>query len=117
MAISAKSVHLFKYCINKNSGSVGLVETQAFILGRVILLCRMMGPGITMIKNKLRLFAPCEIFHSSIFLYFFSKKIFQEHHQSVKQFESRPGPTFCKAWSGTKLIAKVISRRHYEANS
>ena len=36
--------------------------------------------------------------------------------KSVKQIGSRsidrPGPTFCRAWSGFKLFAKVISRRH-----
>ena len=41
----------------------------------------------------------------------FFKKISQEYHQSVKQSGSRSGPTFCRAWSGTKLFAKVISRR------
>ena len=42
----------------------------------------------------------------------FFKKFFQEYHQSVKQFGSRSGPTFCPAWSGSKLFVKVISRRH-----
>ena len=32
--------------------------------------------------------------------------------QSVKQFGSRSAQTFCQAWSGTKLFAKVISRQH-----
>ena len=41
----------------------------------------------------------------------FFKEILQEYHQSVKQFGSRSGPTFCWAWSGSKLFAKVISRR------
>ena len=41
----------------------------------------------------------------------FSKKIFQEYHQSVKQFGSRSGPTFCRAWYGSKLFAKVIRRQ------
>ena len=41
-----------------------------------------------------------------------SEKIFQEYHQSVKQFGSRSGPTFCRARSGSKLFAKIISRRH-----
>ena len=51
---------------------------------------------------------------SAIFLFKinFSKKIFQKYHQSVKQFESRSGLTFCPAWSVSKLFAKVISRRH-----
>ena len=41
----------------------------------------------------------------------FFQKIFQEYHQNVKQLGSRTGPTFCRAWSGSKLFAKVISRR------
>ena len=40
------------------------------------------------------------------------KKLFQEHNQSVKQFGSISGPTFCKSLSGSKLFAKVIGRRH-----
>ena len=31
--------------------------------------------------------------------------------QGVKQFGSRSGPTFCRAWSGSKLFEEVISRR------
>ena len=54
------------------------------------------------------------IFFSSAF--FFSKstlyeKFFQENHQGVKQFGSRSCPTICRAGSGSKLFAKVISRR------
>ena len=41
----------------------------------------------------------------------FLKKIFQECYKSVKQFGSRSGPTFGRAWSGSKLFSKVISRR------
>ena len=41
----------------------------------------------------------------------FWKKIFQEHYQSVKWFGSRSSPTFCRAWSGSKLLAKVISNQ------
>ena len=41
----------------------------------------------------------------------FSKKFFQEHYQSVKLFRSRSGPTFRRSWSGSKLFAKVSSRR------
>ena len=47
------------------------------------------------------------------FLFFnikFFKNVFQEYHQSVIQFGSRSGPTFCRAWSGSKLFSKVISR-------
>ena len=35
-----------------------------------------------------------------------------EYHQSVKQIGSRSGPTKHRAWSGSKLFAKVISIRH-----
>ena len=42
----------------------------------------------------------------------FFEKFFQKYHQSVKQFESRSGPTFCWASSGSKMFAKVFSRRH-----
>ena len=38
------------------------------------------------------------------------KLIFQEYHQSVKQFWSRSDLTFFQAWSGSKLFAKNISR-------
>ena len=41
----------------------------------------------------------------------FSKKKIQEYHQSVEKFESRSGMTQCRACSGSKLIAKVISRQ------
>ena len=42
----------------------------------------------------------------------FFKKFLHEYYQSVKQFWSRSGPTFCRSWSGSKLFAKVnISRR------
>ena len=38
----------------------------------------------------------------------FLKKFFQEYHQNqnVKQFWSRSGPTFCRAWSGFKTVCK-----------
>ena len=39
------------------------------------------------------------------------KKFFQEHYQSVKQFGSRSGTMLCRCWSGSKLLARVISRR------
>ena len=51
----------------------------------------------------------------SCLLYFFKinffEKFFQEHYQSDKQFGSRSGPTFWRSCSGSKLFAKVISRR------
>ena len=39
---------------------------------------------------------------------------FQETYQSVESFGSRPGPTCCWFWSGSKLFAKVISSRSKE---
>ena len=45
-----------------------------------------------------------------IFQIYVFEKFFQEYHQSVKQFGSGSGPTFCRAWSGSKLFAKFISR-------
>ena len=41
----------------------------------------------------------------------FFKKLFQKHYQNVKRFGSRSGPTFCRAWSRSKLFAKIMSRR------
>ena len=41
----------------------------------------------------------------------FFKIFFQKHYQSVKQFGSRPGLTFCLSWSGSKLFAKVIKKK------
>ena len=32
-------------------------------------------------------------------------KLFQEYHQSVKQLGSRSGPTFCRAWCGSRPFA------------
>ena len=40
---------------------------------------------------------------------------FFQYHPDVKQFGSRSGPTFCWAWSGSKLFAKVISRQQKSA--
>ena len=54
------------------------------------------------------LFVICWFFSKSTFF----EKFFQKYQQSVKQFGSRSGPTFCRVWSGSKLSAKVISRRH-----
>ena len=50
------------------------------------------------------------------FFKLFSNKIFQEYHQRVKQFGCRSCPTFCRAWSGSKLFAKRLSaddQNHY----
>ena len=55
------------------------------------------------------------IFSLLFFFFFFLIKLYKKsfgiYHQSVKQFGSRSGPMFCRAWSGSKLFAKVISRR------
>ena len=53
-------------------------------------------------------FVVCWCFSNSTF-----QKFFQEYHASVKQFGSRSGSTLCRAWSGSKLFAKAISRRHF----
>ena len=60
---------------------------------------------LCMLGNFTCFFVICSFFKT-----IFSKKIFPEYHQSVKQFGSRSGPTFCQAWSGSKLFAKVISK-------
>ena len=51
-------------------------------------------------------FVVCWFFFKIIFF----EKLFQGYHQSFKQFGYRPQPglTFCPAWSGSKLFAKVI---------
>ena len=38
------------------------------------------------------------------------KIIIQEHYQSVKQFGSKSGPTFCRSRFGSKQVAKIIIR-------
>ena len=57
-------------------------------------------------ENFACFFVVCWVFSKSTFFFF------QECLQSVKQFGSSSGPTFCKAWSGSKLFVKVISRWH-----
>ena len=58
------------------------------------------------------------------FFFFFFFKInfclkisFRNTLQSVKQFGSRSGLTFCLSWSGYKLFAKVISRPQQPAQA
>ena len=64
------------------------------------------------------LFACWVIFHDFIFCLqsFFKKFTFSmnsfRNNIGVKQFGFRSDPTLCRAWSGSKLSAKVISRRH-----
>ena len=50
---------------------------------------------------------PADIFQNQLF-----GKLFQEYHQSGKQFGSSSGPTFCRALCGSRLFAKVTSRQH-----
>ena len=40
-------------------------------------------------------------------LFYSSDTGFFQYHPGVKQFGSRSGPTFCRAWSGFKLFAKI----------
>ena len=40
----------------------------------------------------------------------FFGKFFHKYHKSVKQFWYRSDRTFCQAWSGSKLFAKVTIR-------
>ena len=47
----------------------------------------------------------------------FFEKFLQDYHQSSKQFVSRSGPTFCRARSGSKMFAKVISSQHWKVNN
>ena len=56
------------------------------------------------------LFCCLWIFFFEINFFQKKKKNFEEYHQSVKQFGSRSGPTFCRAWSGSKQFAKIVSR-------
>ena len=55
--------------------------------------------------------------------WFFSKSTFSKNSfkstvtLSNRQFGSRSGPTLCRAWSGSKLFANVISRRHEKVKS
>ena len=44
-------------------------------------------------------------------LTFFKIDISKKFNQSAKHVGSRSGPTKCQSWSGSKLFAKVISRR------
>ena len=47
----------------------------------------------------------------TFFLNNFPKKLFQKHYQSAKRFGPKSAQTFCQSWSGSSLIAKVISKR------
>ena len=48
---------------------------------------------------------------------FFQINIFKNFYQKLKQFGSRSDMTFCQDWSGSKLFAKVIIRRRWQAKS
>ena len=47
----------------------------------------------------------------TFFIINFSKNIFLEHYQNIKRLKTRSGLAFCRSWFGSKLFAKVISRR------
>ena len=49
-------------------------------------------------------------------LIFSSRLSFSKYQQSDKHFGSRSGLTFCRAWFGSKLFAKIISRRNMQVN-
>ena len=68
-----------------SSTSVLWVATIANVQLTFLTLC--------LLGNFVCFFVVCGFF----FKLTFSKEIFQEHHQSVKQFGSRSGPTFCQA--------------------
>ena len=43
---------------------------------------------------------------------------FQDYHdKSIQRLGLKSGPTSRRVWSGPKLFAKVISRRHLQARS
>ena len=46
----------------------------------------------------------------------FSKNYFRNIIRVLNSFGSRSGPTFCRAWSGSILLTKAISRRHWKVS-
>ena len=56
-----------------------------------------------MLGNFACFFVVCGFFF--LINFFFKTKTFQEYHQSVKQFGSRSGPTFCKGYQQTTKVA------------
>ena len=50
---------------------------------------------------------------SAVFFSTFLKKIFQDYYQSDVQFESRTGPKFCRARTGSNLFPNVTSRHNF----
>ena len=65
------------------------------------------------VLNILNSFPPALLSSAHFFKINFFKKFFQEYHLSVNHVGSRSGlTTSCRAWSGSKLFAKVISRQH-----
>ena len=98
-----KNWHICKICIFRHAG-LGFSK-MAFI---ILSLFRNV-PYLTIcpLENFFTIFCRLLIFFK-IKLF---EKFFQEYHQSVKQFWSRSDRTFCQPWSGSKLFAKVFSRR------
>ena len=65
--------------------------------------------GIQSVSRTLCMLGKFACFFYRLLIFFkinFFQKFFQEYHKSVKQFESRAGPTFCRAWSGYKTVCK-----------
>ena len=58
---------------------------------------------ICLLRNLHAFLLCADFFSKSIF---FFEKLFEDYHQSVMQFRSRPGQTFCRTWSGSNLFAK-----------
>ena len=48
--------------------------------------------------------------HADFFHNYLINKKNQKYHKIVKQFESRSGSTYCRAWFGFKLFAKVAGK-------
>ena len=49
------------------------------------------------------------IFLKKIFFFFFKKDL-EEYYQSVKRFDSRPGPTKCWAWILVQIVYKAYQQ-------
>ena len=88
-------------CINE---AIHMLLMHGFVTLNILVLGH-----LTLCYLKYACSAPlnfCWFFSKSIFF----EKLFQEYHQSVKQFGSTSSPTVCRAWFGSKLFAKVISK-------
>ena len=66
-----------------------------------------------MLGNLAWLLSSAELFRNQPFF----KISFHEYVLIDKHLRSRSSPTVCRAWSGSKLVAKVVHRRHSQVNS